>query len=396
MTTPRPKPKGKRPSKSTTSRLADKPRKPHKDFPLFAHSAGVWAKKIRGRLRYFGPWGDPDKALQKYLDQKDDLLAGRTPRAGREGLTVVDLVNRFLTAKKARMDSGEIKAQTFNEYHKMCGIIAKRFGPRRLVDDLTAEDFQTMRAEMAKCWGPVRLANQVQRVRSLFKFGYDSGLIEKPVRFGPEFKKPSDKVLRLARKDKGKRLFEPQDIRRMLDAASPQLRAMILLGVNGGLGCTDCALLPVAALNLETGWLDYARAKTGVDRRIPLWPETVEALREAITRRPRPKHEEYKDLVFISKRGKAYGGAKETHWLVSGETAKLLTKLGLRRPGLGFYTLQHVFATVADAAGDRVAVNHIMGHTLSRNDMGAVYREKIGDDRLQVVTEFVRKWLFGA
>ncbi|HEY7152552.1 MAG TPA: hypothetical protein VH575_01205 [Gemmataceae bacterium] len=31
-------------------------------------------------MRYFSPGSDPDDALKKYLEQRDDLHAGRTPR----------------------------------------------------------------------------------------------------------------------------------------------------------------------------------------------------------------------------------------------------------------------------------------------------------------------------
>src|SRR5437764_1262225 len=94
-----------------------KPAKPYGDFPLFPHATRRWAKKIRGKMHYFGPWDDWQGALNLYQEQKDDLHAGRTPRVQGKGLTIRDLLNRFLTAKKQLVDSGEITPRTFADYH---------------------------------------------------------------------------------------------------------------------------------------------------------------------------------------------------------------------------------------------------------------------------------------
>src|SRR5438876_6482033 len=93
---------------STRRGFANKPSKPYPQYPLFPHATKRWAKKIRGKMHYFGPWDDPDGALKKYLEQKDALHAGRKPRADAEALTVKDVANTFLNHKKARVDSGEL------------------------------------------------------------------------------------------------------------------------------------------------------------------------------------------------------------------------------------------------------------------------------------------------
>ena len=53
--------------------------------------------------------------------------------------------------------------------------------------------------------------------------------------------------------------------------------------------------------------------------------------------------------------------------------------------------IRHTFETIGGESRDQVAVDAIMGH--SREDMASVYRERIGDDRLQAVVEHVRRWL---
>src|SRR5215472_3058792 len=91
----------------------EKPAKPYPEFPLTAHPAGYWCKKIRGKLHYFGPWSDPDGALKKYLEQREDLHAGRTPRPDPGALMVKDAANAFLNAKKTLVDAGELSPLTW-------------------------------------------------------------------------------------------------------------------------------------------------------------------------------------------------------------------------------------------------------------------------------------------
>jgi len=379
---------------SSLSGSKPKPAKPRPDFPLFPHATGRWAKKIRGKLHYFGKWVDPQAALEKYIDQRDDLYAGRTPRIKGEGLSVRDLLNRFLTSKQKLLDSGEIRRKTFAEYRLTCNRIAGSFGLNRLVMDLDASDFERLRADIAETWGPVRLGNEIQRIRMVFKYALDCKLIDAAVSFGPGFKKPSAKVLRLSRNGRGPKMFTAEEIRKMLDAAGPQLRAAILLGVNCGYGNHDLATLPLAALDLETGWATYPRPKTGIQRRCPLWPETVQAVRETIAARPTPKQKADAGMLFLTLRGHRWPDERADNG-VGKQFGKLLMALGLNRPGRGFYSLRHTFQTIGDGARDPVAVSHVMGHAPAANDMASVYREGIEDARLAAVAEHVRAWLFG-
>jgi len=369
-----------------------KPAKPYPDFPLFPHAAGVWAKKIRGKMHYFGPWSDPDAALAKYLEQKDALHAGRTPRPDPAAVTVKDVANAFLVAKQAAVDNGELSPRTWTGYKTACDFLIVQFGKRRLVSDLAPDDFAALRNRLAERYGPHGLGTAIQCVRCALKYAFDAGLIPMPVRFGPGFKRPSKKTLRLHRARQGPKLFTADEIRRLIAAARQPVKAMLLLGINCGLGNSDCGNLPLSAVNLDTGWLDYPRPKTGVPRRCPVWPETVQALRDALVTRPEPKNPDNAGLVFVTSRGLSW--AKDTNDCpVAKETAKLLRSLGINgRKGLGFYTLRHTFRTVADEAKDQPAADFIMGHEVAH--MSSVYREGIDDARLKAVAGHVRAWLF--
>ena len=91
----------RRPSRRKPAHKPERPAKPNKDFPLYAHKFGCWAKKVRGKTAYFTKWSEDRKgvaALELWLDQKDDLLAGRIPRKkDPNAVTVADLSSEYLT-----------------------------------------------------------------------------------------------------------------------------------------------------------------------------------------------------------------------------------------------------------------------------------------------------------
>jgi integrase len=383
-------------------------------FPLTPHASGRWCKKLRTphgpKIFYFGNTSDWQGALERYHAEKQDLITGRPPeKRSRDGLRIIDLLNQFLHFKRGLVATGELTMRSWYDYHQTGQRVLKVFGQDRLVETLEPTDFETLRADFGITWGPVRIGNEINRTRMFFRYGFEIGIISRPVKFGPGFKRPSRKKLRtvraLARHKDGARMFSAEELRRIIDAALQPMKAMTLLGINGGLSGMDVATMPLTALDLDKEILDFPRAKTGVDRVIPLWPETVQAIRAWLALRPEPKHPDDAHLLFLTKQRRPWyrhgrfvendkGGAevKGIDNPVSKSFRVLLSKLGISGKR-NFLALRHGFRTIARGARDREAVDFIMGHT--DESMAVHYLEdRLSDERLRHVTEYVRTWLF--
>jgi integrase len=179
----------------------------------------------------------------------------------------------------------------------------------------------------------------------------------------------------------------------IVQGAAQPLRTMVLLAVNGGLGNSDVAQLPISALDWKRGWCNFARVKTGIQRRFKLWPESIASLQEWFAERPKPNGDTADGLVFVTHRGGSWSKAIADN-PVCKETARLLKRLQLHRKGLSFYSLRRTHRTVASEARDEAAADAIMGHAPPSHDMAAVYRQRIDDGRLIAVTDHVHDWLF--
>ena len=298
-------------AKSTDSKARRKPPKPYSGFPMFAHPSGQWSKKIRGKLKYFGVWNDPEAALERLNREFPYLSEGRTPPPvdTGDGCTLRNLANAFLRSKKRKLDAGELSPRSFRDYHQSCETVLTFFKKDRRIDDLRPDDFEDFRASLASRLGVSSLKNEINRCRVLFKFAHDQRLIKEPVAYGQSFNRPSAKALRRERNAAGPKLFSRDELLMILDAADPVMRAMALLGANAGFGNTNIASLPQSAIDFESNWVQHPRPKTEISRRIPLWAETIAALREAISKRPSPKNEADANLTCAFSLGKVARGS---------------------------------------------------------------------------------------
>lgn len=360
-----------------------KPAKPYPDFPLFAHASGQWAKKIRYKTHYFGPWENWKQALDKYVAERDLLQLGKQPNQSSDRLTLQLLCNQFLHNRRLAADRGEITERSWKDYESTAKRLCDHLGRPMRVDLLTPDDFGKYREHLAKTRSPAAMVGEIARVRAIFNFGIKHGLMTK-VAWGDSFKKPSSVVLRKEKATKGKKLFTRAELLAIMAACSPTLKAMVLLAINCGVGNMDCAKIRWDNLDLDRGWMDFPRPKTGVERRAKLWPETIAAIK-AIPRRS-------EELVFLTKFRNNWANDL-TGSAISKEFAKVLETCKIHREGLGFYSIRRTFQTVADDCGDFLAVAHVMGHV--DQSMSGVYRQSINAKRLETVASHVWGWLYG-
>lgn len=372
----------------------EKPSKPYSGFPLFAHASGVWAKKISGKLWYFGPWENPDAALAKFNLWLPEIRAGRDPRKlplldETSSISVADMFNSYLEHLEQRADAGEITRRHFHDNLNSARVVTERLGRDTAVDSLRVADFEMLRRKFPKSWSPQTTGNHIQRIRTAFRWAAEAEVIEAEPKYGPRFQKPQAAVLRRGRQSKeaehGKLIFEAEELRQLIAAATGYLKPCVLLGINAGFGASDCGKLRKEHVADE--WYDLPRAKTGVPRQAWLWPETCRAIETH-----RASSESV--LCFETIAGKPVWWELDDGQRcdnVGKEFTKLSKKLEIYRKGRSFYSLRRTFRTVASEAGDEPAADLVMGH--DSRSMASLYTRGIQQERIKAVCGYVRQWL---
>ena len=305
------------------------------------------------------------------------------------------------------LDAGEIGERALSD---SAATLQRVFGilNDRLVSTLVPDDFARLKHRLANGRSIITVAGDIRRFKAAINWAHREGLIGHLPRFGEDFKQAPARVVRLAKSQRAALIFQPDELRRLLDKAATQLKAEILLGAN-------CALLPIDIARLTFDEIDanftrlrQARDKTGVAREAALWPETTAAIKAAIAVRPQPAKPEDAALVFLTETGhpvvRTRAPAKAAHDPKAALSTTIINRVTadfrdlqkaakVYRKGRGFNALRHGFLTIAEAGKDFPAVARVMGHVVP--GVSSHYREHIGPDRIKACCWIVREWLFG-
>ncbi|MFK7961732.1 MAG: tyrosine-type recombinase/integrase [Phycisphaerales bacterium] len=383
-------------------------------YPLGVAANGQWCKKVRGKRVTFGSvlQVTPDEAAARYHAWAADLAAGRDPRPVDGDAATVGLIFETFAARQIRRaQAGTIKDQTASRQVEILRWAARALDHRLRVANLSPSDFTRLRdAADDAGWAPATITHLVGTVRSAFSFAADEQAIDRLPAYGGRFKRPSKAEVRRYRARRGidgRRAFSRDEVRAFVTKANPLLRACVLLGISGGMLGAEIAALRHDQVGDE--WITTARPKTGIPRRIPVWPEVRRAIDDWKARDNAVRDAASAPLLFVTRHGLPLvrhavvarsGAARKTLTDSVGQAFDRLlikTEVRVRRadaPGLGFSMLRRTFATVASGKRDRLATAVIMGHAVDA-DVDDSYVDSIDDTRLLEVSHRVRSWLAG-
>ena len=379
-----------------------KPKKP-KGSPLTVHPNGQWSKKINGKPEYFGPWDDYEGALKRYTE-----FVNGNPKQIQDSssVTLEELVMLALTSKEQEVNSGKVTDRTFQDLRKTGQRMVEFWGRDLIVDEMDPTNFRDFRSHLAtRHKSPARLRTEITKVNQFFNFG-EKNQHHRPVYKGSEFYFPAKREERAwkyeNRQTHGKVFFEAAQIRAILDAANPQMKAMVLLGINCGFENEEIGQLRRHQIKND-GWIEKLRGKTGEFRLCKLWPDTLQAIENY--ERPDPKDPSHDDRVFLVARSRRpYGhtftsdGGTRPDPILSRQFKRITEDLGIYRVNLTWKALRKTFQTVAEnelarkyGQPDMIAIRLAMGHR--DPSISANYREVVEPFRLERVADAVYDWL---
>jgi hypothetical protein len=323
-----------------------------------------WYKRIGKRPRWIVsaklcPTGEDADA---YYEANFSEIAKRAP-VRRSAVTLRQAAGAFVGEKEA----ARLHRDTIRDYEDVMLIAMRAASADRAVAslDMTAADALTRAVAHL---GTARRLKYVVYLRGFIAWCARQGIACGWTR--ETFRPPKKSERRRDRASRRKPVYTHNEIRRLLRHASDRMRAVILLAVNCAMGPDE--LTKLTDRDVRGGVIDKPRQKTGVDRLVPLWPETIASL---------PKRS---GLLFPGPGGKPLDPVRLTrrfHAICSRAAV----------PPRGLYHLRRTFRTIADGFGDHRAAAKVMGRELP--DIDSIYVLTIDRERIERMLAHVKSSL---
>jgi hypothetical protein len=360
------------------------------------------------------------------IDEERRRQAGAQAEVRMTNLTVRKAVNLFLAQLDNELDTGKIGKGHRGRYGFEIDLFIRRVGRNRKLADfcrMTAPDelFRPLR-EAAMKRGVYAAEKHIVMVRGLLDWcSRTRRFIPAPFyadAFDPPGEKEKKARAKSERRKKGIAFWKPAEVREIVEAArltDVHRYAQVLLMLNGGMGEMDLSELTDAAIDWDRRCIHTDRSKTLVPRVVPLWDETIAAMRASRAVRAEPADPQWAPRFFLTRRGrpivveslpadrkKPRRSASLRNWfyrLLNAQDRKhwkapAVRLRHLKRHRAGGYTLRSVFATLTLGRGtDKNLEAIILGQQFERPILEFYVRDDQRAKLVQIV-EHVRKQIW--
>lgn len=404
------------------------------------HPLGGYCRKFAGdRSRtYFGKVSpfEAIKACEIEIKQREGGNVAN-PEPEQENVTVREAINLFLTHLDNQLATGRIGASQRASYgHELLKFMLSVKGPdgQVIVDRDQDLGIFCKRNAPDAIFRPLRNAaldrgisaadkSIVQIRRFLDWCSKTRKLVVGAPLYSDSFDAPTKREKDRAKRDvidmEGIAYWQPDEIREIVAAAKESdihRYAQVLLTLNGGMGASDLSKLRDREVDWDRKCIRTKRGKTLVGRVVPLWPETIDAMRVSRAARPIPAGKEWSDLFFLTKKGRPLvqesihptdktrtqrtdslrnwfylmlNGKDREKWKAPASRLR-----HLKRHRGGYYTLRSVFTTLSMGHGqDRNLEAIVLGQQFDRPILEYYVRDDQRDKLVKVV-EHVRRQIW--
>ena len=236
--------------------------------------------------------------------------------------------NRYLEHAKKAKRSWERDEETLT--------LARAFFKRKRIDEISSWDVERFKAARVKEVSKSTVNRELAVIKRLFTLAVDWNLVEK---------NPVKKVAMYRIEEKVMRVLSQEEERKLIDAAAPHFKPLIIVAINTGMRRGELLNLQWEQVDLQSSTITIKQSKSGKVRHIPINKKAQEALENLLE--PHTGH------VFV------FRGSPM-------KAVKTAFAGAVRRAGIQHCTqhsTRHTFATRLVLAGvDLATVMQLMGH----------------------------------